>query len=106
MLLKYSNGQLRVFSYDIRDFGAIEDGGWKPKLEHYLRGSTHHQERDFKELFASHPVGVLKRFQGDSEPLYVNVNRVGKRRKLIDEIGNIFVKAFGQTWKFPEQVEY
>jgi hypothetical protein len=34
------------------------------------------------------------------------VTRVGKRRRMIDEIGNLFVKASGQYWKFPEQVDY
>ena len=106
VLLKHDNDDLESWSYDVSNTNVIEGGGWKPKLEHYFRGSTHHQMRDFRELFGSKPVGTLKRFQSDTELLYVNVHRVGKRRKFIDDIGNVFVKAFSKTWKFPEQVSY
>ena len=105
-LLKDCKGNLESWSYAVSYPSVIEDRGWKSKLEHYLLGSTHHQMREFRELFGSKPAGTLKRFQSNSELLYVNVHRVGKRRKLIDEVGNIFVKAFNKTWKFPEQVSY
>jgi hypothetical protein len=52
------------------------------------------------------PVGKLTPFQSSTEKLFVAVHRVGKRRKMIDEIGNVFVKANGRYWKFPEQVSY
>ena len=106
VLLKHDNDDVEAWSYEVSKPSVIEDGGWKSKLEHYFRGSTHHQMRDFRELFSNKPVGSLKRFQSDTELLYVNVHRVGKRRKLIDEIGNVFVKAFNKPWKFPEQVSY
>ena len=52
------------------------------------------------------PVGKLKPFQSETDKLFVAVHRVGKRRKMIDETGNIFVKVTGRYWKFPEQVSY
>jgi hypothetical protein len=106
VLLKDSKGRLETFSYCVSHTNQIENGGWQPKLEHYLRGSTHHTERDFQKLFATKPVGALKAFQSKTDKLFVAVHRVGKRRKMIDEIGNIFVKVTGRYWKFPEQVSY
>lgn len=105
-LLKDCKGNLKAFSYCVSHTYQIENGSWQSKLEHYFRGSTHHQIRDFKELFGSKPVGTLKRYQSDKGPLYVNVHRVGMRRKYIDEIGNVFIKAFNKPWKFPEQISY
>ena len=52
------------------------------------------------------PIGKLSLYNSDTDSLYVNVYRVGKRRKKVDEVGNIFVKAFNRYWKFPEQVSY
>ncbi|MFW6100809.1 MAG: hypothetical protein ACOC90_05430 [Bacteroidota bacterium] len=53
------------------------------------------------------PQGKLKPYKpkpGENDS--VHVHRVGKRRKYIDNAGHIFVKALGQWWKFPEEVEY
>jgi hypothetical protein len=58
-LLKKNKGKLETFSYCVSHTAQIESGGWKPKLDHYFRGSTHHNERDFKELFATNSVSIL-----------------------------------------------
>lgn len=106
VLLKDGEGTLEAFSYCVSHTNQIENSGWQPKLEHYLRGTTHHNKRDFQELFATKPVGALKLFSSETEKLYVSVLRVGLRRKMIDEIGNVFVKAAGHYRKYPEQVSY
>jgi hypothetical protein len=106
VLLKDSKGKFETFSYCVSHTAQIENGGSESKLYHYFRGSTHHNQRDFQELFAKKPVGVLKVFRSETEKLYVTVHRVGKRRKMIDEIGNLFIKATGRYWKFPEQISY
>ena len=41
-----------------------------------------------------------------SNNLYVNVYRVGQRRKYIDEKNQVFIKVDNRWWKFPEQVEF
>jgi hypothetical protein len=38
--------------------------------------------------------------------LYVSVYKIGMRRKYVDERGQIFVRCFGEWWKFPEDVEF
>jgi hypothetical protein len=106
VLLKDSKCKLKAFKYCVSRPSVIENGSWQSKLEHYFLGYTHHIERDFQQLFTTKPVGSLKRFQSETEKLHVIVHRVGKRRKMIDEIGNIFVKATGRYCKFPEQVSY
>lgn len=52
------------------------------------------------------PTGKLKLFVSDDLPLYVNVHRIGKRRKYIDKNGGVFIRVNGKIWKFPEQVSY
>ena len=52
------------------------------------------------------PVGALSFYHSDSEKLYVQVVGVGLRRKYVDESGQVFVKAFGKSWAFPQNVEY
>jgi hypothetical protein len=52
------------------------------------------------------PTGKLTFFQSETEPLYVNVHRVGMRRKYVDTVGRVFIKSFNKYWKFPEQVEH
>jgi hypothetical protein len=106
VLLKDGKGKMKTFSYCVSHTNQIEEGGWQPKLEHYFRGSTHHTERDFQKLFTAKPVGKLKALQSETDKLFVLVHRVGKRRKFIDEIGNIFVKGKGRYLQFPEQVSY
>lgn len=57
----------------------------------------------------AYPVkGKMRPYDGRvfGENNHVHVHRVGKRRKHVDEAGNIFVKAFGEWWKFPQEVEY
>jgi hypothetical protein len=106
VLLKSLSGKLEAYSYCVSHASKLTDYGWEPKLEHYFRGVTHHSTRDFQQLFRKAPVGALAYFKSDTDLLYVSVTRVGKRRRMIDEIGNLFVKASGQYWKFPEQVDY
>ena len=101
VLSKNSKGIFETLSYCVSHTAQIEKEGWQSKLDHYFRGSTHHNQRDFQELFANKPVGALKVFRSETEKLYVIVHRVGKRRKMIDEIGNLFVKSTGRYWKFP-----
>jgi hypothetical protein len=55
---------------------------------------------------APKPVGKLRKFNGKKELLFVFVTRAGKKRKYVDDVGNVFVKAFGKIWKYPEQVSY
>lgn len=72
-----------------------------------IEGSIH-RENIVKALtgVVDGPVGKLSIFKSETEKLFVEVYRVGMRRKWIDEAGNIFVKASGKVLKFPEQVSY
>lgn len=106
VLVKDCDGKLSAFSYCASHVNQATPTHYLHKLEHYLLGATHHTMRDFKTLFANKPVGTLKRFTSATEQLYVTVTRVGKRRKMIDEVGNVFVKALNEYFKFPEQIEY
>lgn len=47
------------------------------------------------------PIGKL-----ESTNRTVNVSRAGKRREFKDSTGQLWVKVFGQWWKFPQQIEY
>ncbi len=106
VLIKNASGVLKTYKYCTSHICQATPTHYEQKLEHYLLGETHHTMRDFQTLFSQHPVGLLKRFTSETELVHVNVTRVGKRRKMIDEVGNIFVKALNKYFKFPEQVEY
>lgn len=106
ILLKKANGNMQAFSYCVSHIGVIENKAWASKLEHSLNGGTHHIQQDFQKLFANKPVGILKQHKIKLCNSYVNVHRIGKRRKMIDEIGNIFLKVNGHYRLFPDQVSY
>jgi len=112
VLLKNKKGVLNAFSYCVSHFAQVGKDCWESKLGHEPLGFTHHTKDNFVALFGTNQagafkqVGTLQRFKSDTDLLYVTVFRVGIRRKMVDEIGNIFVKAFGSYWKFPEQVSY
>ena len=106
VLLKNSEGILESFSYCVSHVSSCEPNGFQHELQHYLLGVTHHTNRDFKTLFGLSPIGKLSFFKSASDFLFVDVFRVGRRRKMIDEVGNIFVKVSGRFLKFPDQVSY
>lgn len=41
-----------------------------------------------------------------SKSLYVNVFRIGKRRKYIDDKGQMYVKVNGMWYKFPQEIDF
>jgi len=47
------------------------------------------------------PVGKLHKTERTVKPVRVSVRRIYK-----DEIGQLWVKIFGQLWKFPEEIDY
>ena len=50
--------------------------------------------------------GKLKPFQMSGCLLSVKVYRIGVRRKYVDEAGQIWLKADGLWWKYPEEVSF
>lgn len=108
-----SSGELVAFKYCSTPLNRLNNDDWINTLQHHLVGRTHHVGDDFQALFTPsdsavkiQPVGNLQPYKSETDFEYVFVHRVGKRRKYVDDINNVFVKAFNKLWKFPEAIEY
>ena len=88
--------------------GLDDKGQWQAKFENgiYSIGDGHFFFVISKASFVSKAKGKISFFKSDTEKLYVNVHRAGKRRKYVDETGQVFVKVFGHLRQYPQEVSY